>query len=423
MTSHQVQLFLLDVTLILLVARGLGALAGRVGQPAVVGEIIAGILLGPTLMDGAISDALFPADVRSSLTGVANLGLALFMFGVGLEADAGALRGRGRLAIGGLLGANLVPLALGIGLGFYLLREYSARGASPTAFVLFIGLAISVTAFPVLARIIDSRGLFATELGGLALAIAALVDVVAWAELAAVQAMVGGGATLWRTALFVLYGAGVLLLVRPVLHRLIRAERSQQAPAAWTFPVILAGALLSGAATEAMGMHFILGSFLFGMAIPRTGSGALHADISDGIARLTSVLLPVYFVVAGLQINLTSLKISSLWQFGAILFVAVMSKLGGTYLGLRTQGMSARPSMAIAALMNTRGLTGPIVVGIGLQMHLFGGELYSLMIVMMLVTTLMTDPLLSLTFRGTVKIPGSIREGEESARLQVAAPP
>jgi Kef-type K+ transport system membrane component KefB len=312
---------------------------------------------------------------------------------------------------------------LGIGLGLYLLREYSARGASPAAFVLFIGLAISVTAFPVLARIIESRGLFATELGGLALAIAALVDVVAWTELAVVQAMVGGGATLWRTALFVLYGAGMLLIVRPLLHRLIRAERSQRTlPAGWTFPVVLAGAALSGAATEAMGMHFILGSFLFGMAIPRTGGETLHADISDGITRLTSVLLPVYFVVAGLQINLASLKISSLWQFGIILFVAVVSKLGGTYLGLRTQGMSARPSMAVASLMNTRGLTGPIVVGIGLQMHLFGSDLYALMIVMMLVTTLMTGPLLSLTFRGTVKIPGSIREGGESARVQVTAP-
>ncbi|GAA4520987.1 hypothetical protein GCM10023191_098710 [Actinoallomurus oryzae] len=423
MTSHQVQLFLLDVTLIVVLARGLGVLAGRVGQPPVVGEIIAGILLGPTLMDGRLSDALFPAEVRSSLTGVADIGLALFMFAVGLEADAGALRGRGRLAVGAVVGANAVPFALGVGLGFYLLRTHPVRGASPTAFVVFVALTVSVTAFPVLARIIESRGLFATTLGGLALATAAMVDVVAWAELAVVQALIGGGAALWRTALFVLYGAGLFLIVRPLLHRLMRAEWSRRVPTAGTFPVVMAGALLSGAATEAMGMHFILGSFLFGMAMPRTGSAASHADLSDGVGRLTSVLLPVYFVVAGLQIDLTSLSISSVWQFGAILLVAVAGKVGGTYLGLRTQGMPSRPSMAIAALMNTRGLTGPIVVGVGLEMGLFDGELYSLMVVMMLITTLMTDPLLSLTFRGSVEVPGSVRGDGESTRRRVTARP
>ncbi|TDE32600.1 cation:proton antiporter [Actinomadura sp. 6K520] len=423
MTSHQVQLLFADLALILVLARGLGALATRVGQPAVVGEIVAGILLGPTLLSDGISEALFPAEVQSVLAGIADLGLAVFMFAVGLEVDTGALRGRGRPAVGAIVGATLVPFGLGLGLGFHLLRAHPVEGSPAAAFVVFIGLAVSVTAFPVLARILEDRGLFATPLGGLALAVAAIVDVAAWVALAAVQAMVGGEAALWRAGLFVCYAALLFLVVRPLLRGFLSAGGAGGPLTPWTFAVLLSGTLLSAVATQAMGMHLIMGAFLFGLIMPRGGGGpALRAELEDRLGQLTAVLLPVYFVVAGLRIDLASLDVSDLWLLCLIMAVAVAGKVGGTYLGLRTQGMPARPSAAIAALMNTRGLTGPVVLGVGLQFGLLDDPLYSLMVVMTLLTTLMTGPLLSLTLRGHADEPAAAGGAREPTG-RTAVPP
>ncbi|QKW37598.1 cation:proton antiporter [Actinomadura sp. NAK00032] len=422
MTSHQVQLLFADLALILVLARGLGALATRVGQPAVVGEIIAGILLGPTLLSDGLSRALFPAEVQSVLAGIADLGLALFMFAVGLEVDTGSLRGRGRTAAGAIVGATLVPFALGVGLGFHLLRVHPVEGSPSAAFVVFAGLAVSVTAFPVLARILEDRGLFATPLGGLALAVAAIVDVAAWVALAAVQAMVGGAAALWRAGLFVCYAALLFLVVRPLLRRFLEGGRAGGPLTPWTFAVLLSGTLLSAVATQAMGMHLIMGAFLFGLIMPRGGGPALRADVEDRLGQLTAVLLPVYFVVAGLRIDLASLDVSDLWLLCLIMAVAVAGKVGGTYLGLRTQGMPARPSAAIAALMNTRGLTGPVVLGVGLELGLLDDALYSLMVVMTLLTTLMTGPLLALTLRGRADEPAA-GAGAREPTGRTAVPP
>lgn len=401
MTSHQVQLLFVDLALILLLARGLGHLAALVLQPPVVGEILAGVLLGPTLLNGAITDALFPPDIRPLLAGMANVGVALFMFGVGLEIDTESLRGRGRVTAVSAAGSTAVPFALGIGLAFCLPR--GGRTDHPVAFAVFIGLAVSVTAFPVLARILADRGLSRTALGGIALATAACVDIVAWTALAAVQATVAGGRH-WTVALIVPFVALMLLVARPLLRKVLTPGGKAAAITPRTFSVVLVGALLSATATEAMGLHFIFGAFLFGLVMPRHGARVQRTEVLDHTGRLTSVLLPVYFVVAGLQVDLSEIGGARLVQLGAILLVAVVGKFGGTYFAARSQGLPPRAAGALGALMNTRGLTELVILGIGLQLGLLDGPLYSLMVVMAVVTTAMTGPLLSRIYAKPVEV-------------------
>ncbi|MFE9559504.1 cation:proton antiporter [Streptomyces sp. NPDC006487] len=393
MTSHQVQLLLLDIALILVLARGLGALAVRVGQPPVVGEILAGILLGPTLLGDAAAGHLFPADVRPLLAGLANVGVALFMFVVGLELEHRFLRGRVRAALGAALGSTLVPFGLGALLALHLLRNHPTEQRA--AFVVFVGLSVSVTAFPVLARILVSRGLSRTAIGGLALATAGVVDVVAWSALGGVQALAGGAADYWLVALLIPF-AVLLLAVRPLLRRVFAPGGIEKPLTQTILALVIVGALLCAAATEAMGTHYIFGAFLFGALMPREGVGVLREQILERTGQITFVLLPVYFVVAGLKVDLRGVGIEGLAEFGAILLVAIGGKLGGTYLGARSQALCKGDSATLAALMNTRGLTELVVLGVGLELGLLDGSLYSLMVVMALVTTAMTGPLLSL---------------------------
>lgn len=402
MTSHTIQMLFVDLALILLLARGFGVLAVRVGQPPVVGEIFAGILLGPTLFNGWIAENLFPTAVRPLLSGMADVGVALFMFVVGLELERGVLRGMGRKTAGVAVGATLLPFVLGLGLGWYLLRGNDNSNA--IAFIIFIGLSVSVTAFPVLARIIADRGLARTTVGTFALATAAVVDVVAWVALAAVQASVGGEGGHWRVLLLLPYVAVMFLVVRPLLRRLVTGGDSDNPVSVPRLVAVLSGALLSAAATEAMGMHFIFGAFLFGLVMPTGGAEERSEAIQRQTGQLTALLLPVYFVVAGLKVDLGGVGLDGLLDFGMILLVAVAGKLGGTYLAARLQGLPPRASLALGTLLNTRGLTELIILGVGLRIGLLDGSLYSLMVVMALVTTAMTGPMLAWIYRRPVEI-------------------
>ncbi|MEU4116042.1 cation:proton antiporter [Kitasatospora sp. NPDC028055] len=413
MTSHQVELLFVDIALILLLARGLGRLAVRINQPPVVGEILAGVLLGPTLFHGAMSDALFPGDIRPLLTGMANVGVALFMFGIGLELDGAALRGRGRATAGTVLGSTLVPFVLGIALALYLARDQAPHNKA--AFVVFVGLAVSVTAFPVLARILADRGLTTTAVGGLALATAAAVDVIAWVALAAVQASVGGGSDHWLVVLILPFMGALVVIVRPLLRRLLMPGGKPGTLSAEKLAAVLIGALLSAAATEALGMHYIFGAFMFGVVMPKAGADGLRLEIHRCTEQVTGLLLPVYFVVAGLKVDLSGLNAGQLVDLALILAVAVVGKFGGTYLGARSQRLDPRPAAALAALMNTRGLTELVILGIGLQLGLLDGSLYSLMVVMAVVTTAMTGPLLSRVFTKAVEVPVVPERGRERA--------
>ncbi|MET7717349.1 cation:proton antiporter [Streptomyces sp. NPDC005407] len=391
MKAQHITELLIGLAVVVLLARLLGALARRFDQPAVIGEVLAGILLGPTLFGDVISSHLFPADIRPQLAALATVGVALFMFTVGLEWDVAKARGSGGLVVTVSLSSILLPFGLGSALGLYLLREH--QSSNSTAFVLFMGLAMSITAFPVLARILTERGLGRTTLGVLALACASIDDVLAWSVLAAVTVISGAaGADQWRVLLFVPYLLGMLFVVRPLLRRL-RTSSGALAPAG--FACVLAGLLLSAGATEWAGLHFIFGAFLFGAIVPREQTERLRAQLHDQLGNLgQTLLLPVFFLTAGLNVDLSGIGLGGLRDVGLILLVAIGGKFAGAFFAARGHGMPARQSAALATLMNTRGLTELIALSVGLSLGIIDRELYSLMVVMAVVTTAMAGPLL-----------------------------
>lgn len=406
MTTHQIQLLFVDLALILTLAQLFGRAAHLVRQPPVVGEILVGLLLGPSLFHQTVVHALFPAQVRTALTGMADCGLALFMFRIGMEVDLGRLRGRGPVVARIAAGSVLVPFGLGLASATYLVSGHPSvnHGGS----VVFIGLALSVTAFPVLARILADRGMTTTELGTIATATAAAVDVVAWVGLALVQIFTVSAGHAWRTALILPF----LFILPPVVRALLRgfvgagpARPGDSAESARRLLVLcLAGALLSGAATEALGLHFIFGGFFFGVLVRRDSEGATRVELDRRVEQITTVLLPVYFVISGLNVQLNGLTGSDISRLAVILAVALAGKLGGTYLGARFGGLDPRPAAGLAILMDTRGLTELVILGLGLSIGLIDTALYSLMVVMAVVTTALTGPLLSLLGFGTAGV-------------------
>ncbi|WP_367127808.1 cation:proton antiporter [Saccharothrix sp. HUAS TT1] len=393
--TDQVALLLLDLALILVLAQAFGALARRLGQPPVVGEILAGVLLGPTLFAGQFSALLIPTDVRPLLTPLANVGVALFMFLVGLELDRSLIASRRRVVIGVALSATLVPFALGSGLAWYLADTY--RTGNQLGFALFMGVAMGATAFPVLARILTDRDLQRTPLGALSLGIAAIGDLLVWTVLTGVVALVGGTGSEWRLTLALPYLAVMLFAVRPLLARL--AARWTSGADARLLVVITTGVLASGGVTEWLGLHFAFGAFLFGFVFPKGAGSDLRSDVARRVGSITSVLLPVYFVTAGLKVDLSGVGASGLVDLALVLVVAVGSKVGAGYCAARLHKVPARDAASLAVLLNTRGLTELVILTIGLQAGLLSQELYSLMVVMALVTTAMTVPALTLIDR------------------------
>jgi Kef-type K+ transport system membrane component KefB len=392
MSLSAVQLLLADVAIVIILARLLGTAARLLGQPAVLGEILAGVLLGPTFFDGHLTKTLFPTTLISPLTALADFGLVLFMFVVGYELDLRLIRGRERVAASVAIGSVALPLILGTGLGVWLAHRNHVHHVS--TFALFIGTAMSATAFPVLARILTDRGLHRTRIGGIALASAGIADVLAWTLLAAVVAL-AGSTQQWKVLLAIPYAAAMFLVVRPLLRQLSKAYLRAGRLTPDVLATILAGLLLSCYATNWMGLHFIFGAFLFGIVMPREQVLALREEILQRLTQISVlVLLPLYFVVSGLSINLSTIGNTGLEELGAILVVAIAGKFIGAYLGAQLNGVRGRNAGVIATLMNTRGLTEIVILGVGLQLHILSKPLYSLMVVMALVTTAMSGPLL-----------------------------
>jgi K+:H+ antiporter len=398
MTDKEVQLFLADLAIIIILARLLGLAAKRLGQPPVLGEITAGILLGPTLFDGKITATLFPITLRPALSALANLGVVMFMFVVGYELDLRLLRGRERVAASVSVSSIILPLALGTGLGAWLASRHQVHHVLP--FALFVGTAMSVTAFPVLARILTDRGMHRTRIGGIALASAAMDDVLAWSLLAVVVAIAGAGGQPLRLLLAPVYAAVIFGVVRPLLRRLLDVYQRHGRLTPNVLAAVLAGLLLSSYATDWIGVKYIFGAFLFGVVMPRDGAAdAMREEILDRLEQLSVlVLLPVFFVVSGLSVNLSSVGLPRLVELGIILLVAVVGKFGGAFAGARLAGVRGRRAGVLATLMNTRGLTGIVIISVGLQLHILDQSLYSLMIVMAIVTTAMAGPLLRLIY-------------------------
>ncbi|WP_051779151.1 cation:proton antiporter [Streptomyces sp. NRRL S-241] len=393
MKQGDIVLLFADLAVIILVAQLAGRAARALGQPAVLGEIVAGILMGPTLFGGAVAATLFPTEARPYLSALANVGLVLFMFVVGLEFHYERLRGFGRVTCNTALSASLLPFALGSALALYLL------GSHPTdnrlGFVLFFGVAMSITAFPVLARILVDHRMDKTLVGAIALSAAAVCDLAGWSMLALVQAMVGGRSTgHWLVLLIVPFTAVLAFIVRPLLKRLLTREGAGRALTTTRFSVVLACLFASAAVTELIGLHFVFGAFLFGLIMPRKATERARTDLLERARTGTSFLLPVYFVVAGLNVDLSTMGFTGLLELGLILVTAIVGKMTGTFVTARTEGMSTRRSTVLATLMNTRGLTELIVLGIGLRIGMLDGSLYAQMVVMAVVTTASTGILL-----------------------------
>jgi Kef-type K+ transport system membrane component KefB len=396
MRADEIPLLLFDLALIIALAQLFGRVARRLGQPAVIGEILAGILLGPTLFGGALTHNLFSSDIPALLGVLADVGVAVFMFIIGLEMDRTVLRGQGGIAVSVAFSAILVPFGLGVAVAFALAPGYAhGHGAG---FILYVGAALSVTAFPVLARILTERDMLRTPLGGLALTVSAIDDLLAWVLLAFVLALSGtGGGHEWRVVLVLPYATAMWLLVRPLLRRLADAYGKAGGLTAGTLGVVFAGLLLSGAATEWMGLHFIFGAFLFGVVMPR--AGGLRAEIVDRVGQFATVLLlPVFFVVAGLKVDLSRLTLGALGLLGLILVAAIGGKIGGTYVSARLSGVRPRHAAVLGVLINTRGLTELIILTVGLQFGLIDTGLYTLLVTMAVLTTALTGPLLRMLY-------------------------
>lgn len=381
-------LLLLDLAVVLVAAR-LGAWAfARLGQPPVIGEVIAGILLGPTLLHG-LSDDLFPPDVRPLLRVLATLAVVLFMFVVGLEIDRIGLRRQARVAGIVSVTSTVVPFAMGVVLALALRSSYPDGDLLP--FVLFLATAMSITAFPVLVRILIDNDLTRRPLGVITLAAAAVGDLLAWFMLAAVVSLSGsdGMSDLPITvALTAVFGWALIVVVRPRLRRFADADLTPT-----LFSAVLAAVFVCAFLTSAIGVHEIFGAFLFGLIFPR---GSLALALHVRLETMALVLLPVFFVVTGLNVDVSGIGVAGAGQLIAIIAVAFCGKFGGAFIGGRSQGIATREAMGIGALMNTRGLAELIVLAVGRELGVIDDTLYGLLVVMALVTTVATGPLLHL---------------------------
>ncbi|GAA2882279.1 hypothetical protein GCM10010517_45430 [Streptosporangium fragile] len=398
-----VPLLLLSVTVVVALAHLAGAAARRLGQPRVIGEMAAGILLGPSLL-GAVwpqaHHALFPAAVMPYLNLLAQFGLAFFMFLVGLELRGDLLRGRGRIALVCGQASVAVPFALGVGLALVIYPPLAVASVGFPAFALFIGAALSVTAFPVLARILLERGMFHTPTGALTVTCAAIADVTAWLLLAVAITMAkdsspaGALRTLGLTAAFAAVMAGA---VRPLLTRLLRRGLSQEA----TLPVVVVGLLVSGLLTELIGIHLIFGAFLFGVLFPRDGDVRLRRVRERTQDVTTSFLLPPFFAFVGLNTQVGLLGGDpAMWAWCLlILVVAVAGKVGGVAAVAGPMGVPGREAARLGVLMNCRGVTELVILSIGLGLGLITQALFTMLVIVALVSTAATAPLLGLLDR------------------------
>jgi Kef-type K+ transport system membrane component KefB len=392
---------MLAIAAVILAARLVGALTGRLSQPRVMGEVLAGILLGPTLLGAvapAVKDYLFPSDIVSLIGGASQIGLAFYLFLVGMEVDPRLLRGRiGQAAF--ISNTSVAfPMALGllVALPVYKLLAPDVRYLP---FALFMGIAMSITAFPVLARILIEQRMLKRPVGVVSMACAAIDDVTAWGLLALATAVAASGSGLHALVVIALaaaFTAAMIVVVRPLLGRAsIAYDEVGNVPALW-IATIFVGVLLSAYVAQQIGIAAIFGAFIVGLIMPR------HAGLTDDVNRrledfVVTVLLPLFFVVTGLRTQVGALNRPVLWLIALLLIaVAIAGKFVGATAAARYGGLRLRDAAAVGTLMNTRGLTELIVLNIGLDLGLVSHALFTMLVLMALVTTFMAGPALRL---------------------------
>jgi Kef-type K+ transport system membrane component KefB len=394
-------LLLAQIAGILVAARLVGRAVGWIGQPRVVGEMLAGIMLGPSLLGWAapgVFHTLFPPGSLGFLSALSQIGLIFFMFLVGLELDLKLLRGQGKAAVVTSHASIIAPFFLGAVLALFLYPRLSDDGVSFTAFALFLGAAMSVTAFPVLARMLTERGILRTRLGTVTIAAAAVDDVTAWCILAVVIVVARTAEATIPLPLMLggtlLYVVAMLTVVRWALRRLEHTLERRGGLSQDIVAIVVFLVLASAWTTERLGVHAVFGAFLAGVVMPRDEE--LVRPLLDRFHDLMVILfLPLFFAFTGLRTSIDLIS-GDLWLYcGLIIAVAVLGKLGGSALAARTTGMSWRDSWAIGTLMNTRGLMELVVLNVGLDVGVISPALFAMMVLMALVTTFMTSPVLA----------------------------
>jgi Kef-type K+ transport system membrane component KefB len=391
---------LLALAAVIVVGRLLGRLFVTIGQPPVIGEVLGGIALGPSLLGRLAPDVsayILPSAVAPSLNLVAELGIILYMFLIGLDLNADLLRGRARAVVVTSHASIVAPFILGSILALYLYPRLSTSDVRFTSFALFMGVAMSITAFPVLARILTDRGMSRTELGVVALTCAAADDVTAWCLLAFVIGVVRAKMqSAPAVAMMTIGFIGLMFLaVRPLIGRLV-ARSADRPPAQEAIAFTLACLLLSALVTERIGVHAIFGAFLFGAMVPHD-SGLARALVQKLQDVVTILLLPAFFAFTGMRTEIGLVSGLSQWLLcGLIILVATAGKFGGTLVAARLTGMEWRQAASLGILMNTRGLMELIVLNIGLDLGVISPALFTMMVLMALATTIATTPVLEL---------------------------
>jgi Kef-type K+ transport system membrane component KefB len=409
-------LLLTQMAIVLLITVACGWLALKVGQARVIGEIIGGILIGPSVFGRFaphLSATLFPINSFGPFETLSTVGLVLFLFLIGMELDYEQLYRQRATALLASGMSILLPFAMGALLAHSLRIRFAPQGIGSIPFVLFLGIAMSITAFPVLARILEERNLQGTALGTTAILCAAVDDVVAWTLLAFALALIGGqdapSSLLLRLTGLVVYLFVMVGVIRPLAAYLVRRHNKPELSLE-LLGVVVAGALLSAAATDKIGVHPLFGAFLAGVCFPRVPRWQLA--LRERLDMLVSVLLlPLFFALTGMRTRLDLLDDGSMWLWaGVVLFAAVFGKMGGAALAARWTGQSWRDAVALGALLNTRGLVELIVLNIAYTVGAFTPTLFTMLVVMALVTTMLTTPILSLLgIHGTAKKqPGSV---------------
>jgi Kef-type K+ transport system membrane component KefB len=399
---HPLAILLAQIITIIIVARFFGWVFRKIGQPSVIGEIIAGIVLGPSLLGlyfPEFSIDLFPVESLGNLQFLSQIGLILFMFVIGMELDLKVLQNRAKDAIVISHASIVIPFALGIGLAYFVYFKFAPEGVAFLPFALFMGIAMSITAFPVLARIVQERGIHKTKLGAIVITCAAADDITAWCLLAAVIAIVKAGtfvSSLYIIGLAIGYVLVMLFVVKPFLKKigeLYGTKSSLNKPVVAIFFLTL---IVSSYITEIIGIHALFGAFMTGVIMPDiTKFRNLFIEKVEDVSVI--LLLPLFFVYTGLRTEIGLINDPYLWKVtGFIILVAVIGKFFGSALAAKFVGQSWRDSLTIGALMNTRGLMELIVLNIGLDLKVLTPEVFTMMVIMALVTTFMTGPTLNI---------------------------
>lgn len=417
---HPLSILLIQIIAVLLMVRLFGFLFKHIGQPGVIGEIVAGIVLGPSVLGYFFPDvfqALFPPESLTNLELLSQVGLVLFMFVIGMELDFSVLKNKINETLVISHAGILVPFFLGIVASYWIYEEYAAAQTAFLPFALFIGISMSITAFPVLARIIQERNMTKTSLGTLAIASAANDDVTAWCLLAVVIAIAKAGtfaSALYAIGLTALYIIIMFMVVRPFLKKVGEVYANQEVINKTFVALILLILIISSTLTEIIGIHALFGAFMAGVVMPPSiGFRKVMMEKVEDIAFV--FFLPLFFAFTGLRTEIGLINSPALWGVCLLLItVAVAGKLGGCAVAARLVGESWKDSFTIGTLMNTRGLMELVALNIGYEMGVLPPSIFVILVIMALVTTFMTTPLLHLVERVFAR-----REERLSAKLKL----